>query len=66
MALNSTDLLWWDVTLHYKHHMVGGIGTLFGSTFASVKAPGIPGVSRLAWFQVSMTDLTMLNDEDYR
>ena len=64
--MNSTGIYWWYMTLHYKHHMVGSVGTLYGSTFTLVKTSQNPAENKFGWFKVSMTDVTMLNDDDYR
>ena len=64
--MNSTGIYWWYMTLHYKHHMVGYVGTLYGSTFLVVKSAGNINSTRYGWFKVSMTKATMLDDDDYR
>ena len=64
--MNSTGVYWWYVTLHHKFHMVGYIGTLYGSTFFLVKPSRRPRIYSYDWFKISLTKATMLNDEDYR
>ena len=66
LTLNSTGIYWWYMTLHYKHHMVGYVGTLYGSTFYLVKSSDNPGSMRYGLFKISMTKATMLDDDDYR
>ena len=66
LSLNSTGIYWWYITLHYKYHMVGYVGSLYGSTFSMVKSPRDPTASRFGWFKISMTKVTMLDDDDYR
>ena len=66
LSLNSTGIYWWYITLHYKYHMVGYVGSLYGSTFSMVKSPRDPTASRIGWFKISMTKVTMLDDDDYR
>ena len=67
LTLNSTDIYWWYMTLHYKSHMVGYVGTLYGSTFSVVKSSGNPKSNRVGWFKISLTKATMLDDgDDYR
>ena len=67
MILNSTGIYFWYITLHDKHHMVGnGIGTYFGNAFSTVKPSVVPSGVRVGWFLTAMSDVTMINDEDYR
>ena len=54
------------MTLHYKYHMVGYIGTLYGSTFSFVKSPVNPTAIRFGWFKISMSRVTMVNDDQYK
>ena len=66
LTLKSNGVYWWYMTLHYKHHMVGYVGTLYGSTFFLVKSSGKLKSTKYGWFKISMTKVTMLNDDDYR
>ena len=54
------------MTLHHKSHMVGYIGTLYGSTFVMVKPSRKQRTYSYGWFKISLTKATMLDDEDYR
>ena len=65
--LNSTGIIFWYITLHDKHHMVGnGIGTYFGNAFSTLKPSDKPEASSVGWFLTTMSDVTMISDDDYR
>ena len=65
--MNSTGIYFWYITLHDKDHMVGnGVGAYFGNAFSTLKASDAPEEVRIGWFLTTMSDVTMINDDDYR
>lgn len=47
--------------------MVGnGIGAYFGNAFSTLKPSDDPDGTKVGWFLTAMSDVTMINDDDYR
>ena len=47
--------------------MVGnGVGTYFGNTYSTLKSSTKHDGSKVGWFLMTMSDVTLLNDDDYR
>ena len=67
LTLNSTGIYFWYITLHEKHHMVGnGVGAYFGNAFSTLQPSDVLDGVRIGWFLTTMSEVTMINDEDYR